>query len=119
MEKALKIMNEMSAQRFEFAAIDDLRSDVKNLSAKASEVEAFVSKFKQLKQEYDKMESTRATLVREAQNLSGKSGLSVNEVGKQAAALGIDGRSIKEVQQWQSANLELLGAVGDLINLGK
>jgi hypothetical protein len=65
------------------------------------------------------MESTRATLVREAENLSGKSGLSVNEVGKQAAALGVDGRSIKEVQQWQSANLELLGAVQDLINLGK
>jgi predicted transcriptional regulator len=119
MEKALKIINEMSTQRFEFAAIDDLRSDVKKLSAKASEVEAFVSKFKQLKQEYDKMESTRATLVKEAQSVSGKSGISVDAVGRDAAALGVDGRSIKEVQQWQSANLELLGAVQNLINLGK
>jgi hypothetical protein len=119
MEKALKIMNQMSAQRFEFAAIDDLRSDVKKLSAKASEVAGFVSKFKQLKQEYDKMESTRATLVKEAQSLSGKSASSVDAVGREADALGVDGRSIKEVQQWQSANLELLGAVQDLINLGK
>jgi len=117
MNKPLEIINRMN--KVELAAIDDLRSDIKKISAKASEVAGFVSKFKQLKQEYDKMESTRAALVKEAQSLSGKSGASVDAVGRDAAALGVDGRSIKEVQQWQSANLELLGAVQDLINLGE
>jgi hypothetical protein len=117
MNKPLEIINRMN--KVELAAIDDLRGDIKKISAKASEVAGFVSKFKQLKQEYDKMESARAALVKEAQNLSGKSGVSVNSVVRDAAALGVSGRDIKEVQQWQSANLELLGAVQDLINLGK
>jgi hypothetical protein len=105
--------------KVELAAIDDLRGDIKKISAKASEVARFVSKLKQLKQEYDKMESTLNDFVRESQNVVARAGVYTDPVIKAAAELGVSSKSIKEMQQWEAAGLELLGEIQQLINLGE
>jgi hypothetical protein len=117
MNKPLEIINRMN--KVELSAAGDLADYVKKMNAKTSEVKAFASKFKQLKQEYDKMESTLNDFVRESQNVVARAGVYTDPVIKAAAELGVSSKSIKEMQQWEAAGLELLGEIQQLINLGE
>lgn len=117
MEKALKIINQMN--KVELSATGDLSNYTKKANDKTSEMKALASKFKQLKQEYGKMESTLNQSIQEAQRLRRQVDVYIDPVLKSADALGVKANSIKEVQQWEAAALDLNKGIFELVNLLK
>lgn len=119
MEKALKIMNGMSAQRIELGAIEDLRQAIKKVEAYKREIDGFITRYKEIKDDLNQYENNREQLIREAQNAIFKSGVPLNALQKQLADLGANPNDSKEVKIWKDITMEVADAIQKLIQVGK
>lgn len=119
MEKALKIMNGMQPRKIELGALEDLRQAIKNVEAYKREIDGFITRYKEIKDELNQYENNREQLIREAQNAIFKSGVPLNALQKQLADLGANPNDSKEVKIWKDTTMEVADAIQKLNQVGK
>jgi hypothetical protein len=119
MEKALKIMNGMKSRKIELGAIEDLRLAVKKVEAYKREIDGFITRYNEIKDELNQYENNRKELIREAENAVFKSGVPLNALQKQLADLGANPNDSREVKIWKETTMDVATAIQKLIQVGK
>jgi len=115
MEKALKIMNEMSAQRIELAATDDLEAAFRDLATVSSDYDVIVKNAREfesdaarLKGRYGTISNQGSQALKVLQSILSRITKSQKEIVNQAKELGVAANTIPAYNksQQQAALLE-------------